>query len=474
MIRPTELEIPENDPFRNDVLNRKELEPPLTQFVTQASSSCVLALDSSWGSGKTTFLRMWQVKLKDAGHVCLYLNAWKTDFAEEPLVAVIGELSNAIKEFAPAGKPGAALRRNMKKAQKITESIAKRSIPAAVKLATLGILDAGELTETIVSDVVSEIAKDRIKDYEEGKSEIEDFRRTLTSLTTEVRETRPEVSSKVVFIIDELDRCRPTYAIQLLERIKHLFDVPGVFFVLGIDRSQLNHSIQALYGLGFDAQGYLRRFIDLDYRLPEPNAADYCSYLFKYFGIDELILKRQSRNKNHELNSLRTLLGCFMSAAQMSLREQEQTVARLRIVIQTIPEQEILFERSLSLLLFLREWNKDIFKSLLEGKIDVEGFIEEIKSLPGWSKVFEELDIDILEAVVALGLDELEKTQIRVKKYHESAKSDIEGPDSIKAQNVYAAISSIVRSSGLGRATVGFEFTKERLALTNSFVSYDN
>jgi hypothetical protein len=77
-----------------------------------------------------------------------------------------------------------------------------------------------------------------------------------------------------------------------LEQVKHLFDASGVVFILGIDRSQLNHSIRSLYGSEFDATGYLRRFIDLDYRLPEPEVGDYCAYLFEVFDINELIKYR--------------------------------------------------------------------------------------------------------------------------------------------------------------------------------------
>ncbi|MEM9219617.1 MAG: P-loop NTPase fold protein [Cyanobacteria bacterium P01_F01_bin.150] len=374
LIRQVDLEVPVNDPFQNDALNRKVLEPPLTQFVTQASGPLVLALDGSWGSGKTTFLKMWQVKLNETGHACLYLNAWKTDFAQEPLIAVVGELSSSIERFAPEGQKGEILRKRMRKAQKIAESIAKRSIPVGVKLATLGILDTQDLTERIISDFTSEIAAERIKDYENGKSEIEEFRNSLTSLAEEVSKLRSDISPKVVVIIDELDRCRPIYAVQLLERIKHLFDVPGVAFILGIDRSQLSHSIKALYGTDFDSQGYLRRFIDLDYRLPEPEIGDYCTYLFECFGINELMAKRETQYKQHELETLRSFLGGFMSAANMSLREQEQTVARLRVVLQTIPPSHYLFERTLSIFLFLREKTVKFMNLLLKVKLTLKQF----------------------------------------------------------------------------------------------------
>lgn len=67
-----------------------------------------------------------------------------------------------------------------------------------------------------------------------------------------------------MFFIDELDRCRPTFAIELLERIKHLFDIQNIVFVLSIDKEQLEASTAAAYGSAINAPEYLRRFIDLE------------------------------------------------------------------------------------------------------------------------------------------------------------------------------------------------------------------
>jgi len=473
LIRQVDLDVPIDAPFRNDALNRKELEPPLTQFVTQASGPLVLALDGSWGSGKTTFLKMWRVKLDEAGHACLYLNAWKTDFAQEPLVAVVGELSGSIDSFAPVGQEGDVLRKHMKKARKIAESIAKRSIPVGVKLATLGILDTQDLTEKIISDFTSEIVEERIKDYEMGKSEIEDFRKSLASLSEEVSKLKSDVSAKVVVIIDELDRCRPIYAVQLLERIKHLFDVPGIVFILGIDRSQLNHSIKALYGTDFDAQGYLRRFIDLDYQLPEPKIGNYCAYLFKCFGINELMAKRKTQNKQYELKKLSSFLGGLMSAASMSLREQEQAVARLRIVLQTIPPNHYLFEVTLSIFLFLRQQNHEIYVSLIEGKTDAETILTYIKQLPRIDEVSKDLDQDLIEAFLLAGLDELGVASPRLEEYQRLVKSDASDELNFhKAQSILRIISHIFDRFSSGGP--GFEITAQRLALTGSFVTYED
>jgi predicted KAP-like P-loop ATPase len=266
-IRPSEPTITKYDPFKNDCLGRSELEPPLTQFVNRAVGPFVLAVDGSWGSGKTTFLKMWQVKLDAAGNLCLYLNAWKTDFVQDPLIAVVGELSSAMKEQAQDHLDKDNVRKTIDKIEKAANSIARRLFPVGAKLATFGLLDIDSAMEREISAATGAIAENLIQDYDKGKSDIKTFREDLEFLAGAIR-ISDNKSEKIVIIIDELDRCRPTYAVQLLERIKHLFDVEGVVFILGIDRIQLSHSIKALYGAEFDATRYLKRFIDIDYSLP--------------------------------------------------------------------------------------------------------------------------------------------------------------------------------------------------------------
>jgi hypothetical protein len=99
----------------------------------------------------------------------------------------------------------------------------------------------------------------------------------------------------LVYMVDELDRCNPTFAVKVLERIKHLFDVPNVVFVLSIDKRQLACSVKGFYGSNeIDADEYLRRFIDVDYYLPKPDAELFCDYLYDYYEYDSF-LKNENR-----------------------------------------------------------------------------------------------------------------------------------------------------------------------------------
>ena len=118
---------------------------------------------------------------------------------------------------------------------------------------------------------------------------IEEFKEKLESManagTTEAERADAGGHKPLLVMIDELDRCRPTYAVELLETAKHLFAVDQVVFVLAVNRTELQHAVKALYGNEFKADGYLRRFIDLDVHLPEPNLENFLNELFVSMGL---------------------------------------------------------------------------------------------------------------------------------------------------------------------------------------------
>ena len=99
IIKPPELVVPEDDPFKNDALSRRDLAARLTYLVLNLDQPFVLGINSPWGSGKTTFVQMWKQHLQNEGFNCLYFNAWETDFSEDPFVAMIGEIRNSIEDF---------------------------------------------------------------------------------------------------------------------------------------------------------------------------------------------------------------------------------------------------------------------------------------------------------------------------------------------------------------------------------------
>lgn len=405
-LRPPDLEIPPDNPFANDALERAKLEPTLTEFVTQAIGPFTLAVDGGWGTGKTTFLKMWQPKLETRGHICLYFNAWETDFASDPLIAMVGELSQRISELLPSGKRSPALRQHLKTAKKLAGSVAKRAIPAAVKVITTGAVDLNEAIEKEIIAAAGKVAEDQVEIYEKSKSEVKKFRTALASLVDELVKTQPRGDRKVVIIVDELDRCRPTYAIELLERIKHLFDTPRVAFVLGIDRQQLAHSVKAVYGGEFDASGYLKRFIDLDYKLPEPQKDVVGAYLLKTYGIDRIV-EANVVSETDDLKRISTTLKILCTSHDLSLRSLAQVVSRLRVTLQTIPRTQLLHPEALTLLVFLREVEPRLFLTLRQEETQECQLHSWLVDTLKRARVWNEMVGCVLQAIAISGLAEL-------------------------------------------------------------------
>ncbi len=366
-IKHGELDIPADDPFKNDPLHRKEIASVLTNLVRSVDDPFVLAINAPWGEGKTTFLRMWRHNLTKEGFPTLYFNAWENDFVEDPIIAFMGEIRSGIDLLAKDAKHKTTL---SKKFEKVTEgsiSIAKRAAPMLAKLLTANALDLEKLAEAAIVDTVGKLVSDRIESYEKDKTSMSSFRAALEEFATTLSSgTGQKVPT--VFFVDELDRCRPIFSVQLLERLKHLFAVKGIVFVLGVAMDQLGHSIKALYGTGFDADQYLRRFIDMEFRLPTPDGHAFVDFLMQRFGFDSFFSTRSTRFPSDRRDFAESF-AVLAAASKLSLREQEQCFTRFSVIFRTATPVEQLHPIFLVALTFLRLRYPEIYQSFSEGRL---------------------------------------------------------------------------------------------------------
>ncbi|MBI3004000.1 MAG: hypothetical protein HYY49_01125 [Ignavibacteriales bacterium] len=411
-IKLSEIEIPSDSPFVHDRLSRKESAEVLTQFVRNTNESFVLAIDSPWGTGKTTFIRMWIAFLKKEGFQCLYFNAWQNDFSSDPFISLIGEIGSMIKVNPTSNKI-------YKKGKKIGAELVRRTIPVAVKIATAGVLDLDKFSEEALAKLTERIAADKIAEHEKTKLTVEEFRKELADFVASLSKTQDENKRKsFIFVIDELDRCRPTFAIQLLEKVKHLFNVDGIIFVLALDKEQLALSLQTVYGQGMDVDGYLRRFIDLEYHLPEPPKGLYASVLFDRFSIHENLGGRKIGNANLEREDLDKMFSELFHLFQLSLHDQEHCFAQLSIVYKTTPSNHKVFPVLLSLLIALRMKNFSLYRRFVHEDASPDDVIKYLRGLPRSKEIFDVQlgSIIIAELIVAKG----DQTEIEKFRTHYS------------------------------------------------------
>ncbi len=266
--------------------NRKEYGQFIAQFLT--SESRVLNLNGIYGSGKTEFIRRLYVELAQRNHPVVYIDVWESDFSNNPLAVICSELLQQIeyvfKEKDPTGKAveiGKAknifnklkskLGICLKYAEPATAFTGDPSLISGVKAISKIVEVTPDLNDSKQFQKYTETIQ---KNHIESIQAVKDIKEYLTYLS-ELIEIIYALNIPIVILIDELDRCRPNYAIEILEVIKHFFETEGFTFLVATNTEVLEHSVKSIYGIDFDAQLYLRRFFDRKITLPQVSMMNY-------------------------------------------------------------------------------------------------------------------------------------------------------------------------------------------------------
>lgn len=372
-IKHDDILIDENNPFANCKLGREKYAGVLTNIVATYAEGFVLAINNEWGTGKTTFVKMWQQHLKNQKYQTLYFNAWENDFDSNPLIALMAELKT-LKE----GKTEEIFKSLVKKGAIISKNV----LPALAKALAAKYIDTQILKDAIenTTKAVTEILDDEIKEYTSKKEGLQEFKTKLTEFVKETKGNKP-----IVFIIDELDRCRPNYAVEVLEQIKHFFSVKGIVFVLSIDKVQLGNAVRGFYGSDrINADEYLRRFIDLEYTMPEPDTKVFCEYLYDYFEFRSFFgteFRTQQHQWNGEKNLLITIASKLFESANLTLRQQEKIFAHTRIVVNSFRNNAHVFPSILVSLIFIKTYHHEFYENIKSKSLELESLLDEFSKI---------------------------------------------------------------------------------------------
>jgi hypothetical protein len=313
-----------------DLLDRKDTIENLSNLIISTKESLVMSINADWGAGKTTFVKLWQKHLMTQGVNSIYFSAWEDDFSKEPLISILGEINSYINQHF--GKKDKDTTDKLDAVKNIGGKILKRGIPAALKGLTGGVLDFDKGIEDAIGAMTEQTAKELIERYSQEKEITQKFKEAIKTLLEKIDKEKP-----FVVFIDELDRCRPLYAIELLERVKHIFGIEGLVFVLSIDKKQLAESIKSQYG-NIDTNNYLRRFIDLEFTLQNPSVDKFCEALYrKYEFIAKLKNKHVTKQSGTDINEL-AMLKYLVKSLHLSLREIEHVFIQIDIFFKTMED----------------------------------------------------------------------------------------------------------------------------------------
>lgn len=251
-----------------DIFQRREFGEAILEVIKNTDNPLVLALDAPWGEGKTTFIKMWEGLLDEHENNIehIYFDAFENDYQNDPFLAITSELYQLIKHDK-------VIRETFKeRSGAVFKAISRASLRIGIKAATAGVLDDSVLDISDIENDTSQEAAKLLDDYinsrldkaKEDKDSIEHFKTMLGSLKKELG------ANKIIFIIDELDRCKPSFALALLEKIKHLFSSESITFLLVMNRAQMEEAVKHEYGMGVNATKYLQKFVSLWLNFPIP------------------------------------------------------------------------------------------------------------------------------------------------------------------------------------------------------------
>lgn len=307
------------------------------KIITSQNGNEVYGVTAPFGVGKTFFCECLDDWLKENDITSVFYNVWEVDFYEEPLVPLVYEI---------LGKLGESKNKKTKKI--IDKSISLfKAVLSSLKLEAKGnipnVCDANitiDIEKTVKAYDASEEKNkknggDFFKSYSNYKSNVEEFKNVLKSLFSN------NGGKPTVVIIDELDRCRPDYAIKLLETVKHFFGIEGLVFVIAFDEDQLRDSVKQLYGTT-NFRGYITKFLDFSFSLPEPSVYNFSLKLyaeklnatFKSFPKDKItLIGGEFANIDQNIINMLCSFAVFFS---FSLRDIEKIFLRIEMISKEI------------------------------------------------------------------------------------------------------------------------------------------
>lgn len=484
-IQPKDIEVPLKNPFIHDRLDRKSSVEALTHLLSNFESPCVIAVDAPWGDGKSTFLKMWSRHLQTKKFHIIQFNAWETDYSDDPYIVVVEELLDSITKFINLiSEDQETLKSKLNNAINRLGILAKDTliwlVPGIVRNATAGIVDLDKVLEK--KETKSSVEK-RKSVYQEAKISFQHFKDTLAETATLLSESND--GKPLIIMIDELDRCRPTYAVELLEITKHLFAVDRLIFVMAVNCSQLEHSVNSLYGTNFDAEGYLKRFFDLKFQLPIPSRKDFIEQLLTDSGIFHYSERTSDQSFNSDLPVCREFLESFSENSNVSLRTLAQAIHHIGLVFASLPNNHLSFALPTVVLLIIRTIHTHAYREFIEGQIDDLELIEELSnasSIRNWKKI---KHIDYVEAIAVLSFIERSKMQSfefdkfetpLLSKYQKITTPGILNEEANKidiehAKEVINSVDYLKKYFSQNYHSFGYKFSVERIELFSEEIS---
>lgn len=356
--------------IKADYFQRNVYIKNLINYINATDEQTTYAISGEWGSGKTVFMHQLMYVIKnrdvfgdrdfkntqydDAGKKDMevfYYNAWESELLKQPSIAILKSITNRYYLFSDDER-------------QIAKDVLEKLTNIVVKIGSVGILDAG--------------------DFGVGKKDVEDeldinhIKQSFRAVIDYILEKKS--CKKVVIIVDELDRCKPTTVVNMLEEVKHFYEHESLCFIFSADFKQLGYTIKRMYGENFDADLYLQRFFDSTFML---NSSDYEKYI-----SNELLYSIDNTHIAHEICKV------AISYNSLSIRETNKFVKKIKVIENEVfdfdgfnPELAAVRAVFVPWAIALKYKNSSGYHTLIDGNLkedDIRHYLDTSKGLTRW------------------------------------------------------------------------------------------
>ena len=346
-----------------DEFDRKSIAEKVIKLLDAEMDFCPMAIDGGWGTGKTEFCHKLinLIKEQDARRqkaaqediaarpatdgeqaaaqaaalpperAVIYLDAFASETVDDPLLCILA----AIRDEFPDGETRKKISRNAVPVLKTLCKVAGKAAFAHVFKQDLG--DVSEALADAASDGVNSLIDQTVDKLLDQYADAQENLDALKNVIAMAAAQRP-----ILFFIDELDRCRPDFALSILELVKHVFDIPGIKFIFVANLEQLKAAIRKRYGQDVDADVYLEKFIKMEIGLSSRINAR--KYLHNSILLFERYSKKYGLVQIEQQYFIRELIRALIIKHNISLRSV-QKIIRLIEVYRSLTETDCFVEK---------------------------------------------------------------------------------------------------------------------------------
>ena len=330
-------EIDTVDPWKDDALKtRRILGQRLMSLIISQRQPLSICIDGAWGAGKTFFIERWERELKSNDIKVVHFNAWEDDFFDDPMPALVGQLWRDLGFAEDKSVLTGELSRDIKTIASFVWRFGKKLVIHAAKKELADVFDCDTaLLEAFASEDKTN-AGSILDEYNKFRQSRDEFRKALERQIATKTQGKP--NCPCVFVIDELDRCQPLFAVKVLERVKHFLSIPNLVFVFCVDKNNLGESLKAVYGQ-IDVENYLHRFFEFVFPLTTPDKKLFCDALWDQYCVLDSLTRHDAECRDKDdglLKKDKAFRDCFAFLAtfhQLTFREIEYVFRSYLLVL---------------------------------------------------------------------------------------------------------------------------------------------